>query len=132
MRFLRIFILLLAMPAFAAPPPGTDLRSAEHTWWECHLQPASKISCCHESDGHVLSDNEWRTHEGRGGTAYQVRVGAKWFDVPQETVVNDTSYCGAEPDPVKRPLAKVWYAPRWGLDGLINIQIYCFIVGTMY
>jgi hypothetical protein len=132
MRFLLIFILLLTTPAFAAPPPRADLRSAEHAWWECHLQPASNIGCCREADGHALSDNEWRTHEGRGGTAYQVRVGAKWFGVPQETVVSDMSHCGAEPDLVKRPMAKVWYYTMWGLDGAMNIKIRCFLVGTMY
>jgi hypothetical protein len=132
MRFLPICILLLTMSAFAVPPPGTDLRSAEHAWWECHLQPASKIGCCHEADGRVLSDDEWRTREGDGGTMYQVHVGAKWFDVPQETVVSDMSHCGAEPDPVKRPMAKVWYYTMWGLDGVMNIKIRCFIIGTMY
>jgi hypothetical protein len=132
MRFFPIFILPLAMPAMAAPPPGADLRSPEHAWWECHLQPATKVSCCHEADGHVLGDDEWRIREGAGGTVYQVHVGAKWFDVPQEAVVNDTNHCGAEPDPVKRPMAKVWYYPIWGLGGVMNIKIRCFIVGTMY
>jgi hypothetical protein len=75
MRFFPIFVLLLAMPAIAAPPPGADLRSPEHTWWECHLQPATKVGCCQEADGLVLSDDQWRTREDPGGTVYQVQVG---------------------------------------------------------
>ena len=133
MRVLPIFILLLAMPATAAPPPGADLRSPEHAWWECHLQPASKVGCCEEADGHVLGDNDWRTREQPGGRwVYQVRVDEKWFDVPQQVVVNDTPHCGVEPDPVKRSMAKVWYYRIWGTDGLLDIRVRCFIVGTMY
>ncbi len=132
MRFFPVFILLLASPAIAAPPPGADLRGPEHAWWECHIQPVSKAGCCEEADGHALSDADWRTREEPGGTVYQVHVGMKWFDVPQQAVVNDTRRCGAEPDPVKRSMAKVWYYPIWNTDGLMNIKIRCFIVGTMY
>jgi hypothetical protein len=29
-------------------------------------------------------------------------------------------------------MAKVWYAPTWVVDAIVNIKIYCFIAGTMY
>jgi hypothetical protein len=126
-------ILLLATPAIAKPPPGTDLKSAEHMWWECHVQPVTKVVCCRESDGHVLNDDEWRAIERPDGTRhYQVRVDHRWYDVPPQVVVNDVRNCGPEPDRAKRPMAKIWYAPIWQIDTITKIDIYCFMGGTMY
>ena len=132
--FVPIATLLLAAPAIARPPPGANLHSPEHAWWECHLQPVTKQICCEDADGHALGDNEWRTAQKSDATwVYQVRVGQKWFEVPQQVIVNDMRRCGTEPDPVKRSLAKVWYYPIWDTNGLlIDVKIRCFIVGTMY
>jgi hypothetical protein len=103
-------------------------------WWECHIQPATKVLCCRESDGHVLNDDEWRTVEQpQGRRVYQVRVGPRWYDVPPQAVVNDVNRCGQEPDMEKRPMAKIWYSPSWSEDNtIVDIAIYCFMVGTMY
>jgi hypothetical protein len=133
MRLLPISILLLTTPAIARPPPGVDPQSPEHTWWECHVVPTTNRICCRESDGHVLGDDDWRTAKDLDGSLiYQIRVGSKWYNVPEQAVVNDLRRCGAEPDPVKRSMAKVWYYPIWGSDGVIDVNIRCFIVGTMY
>jgi len=145
MRRLTIFYLLaVLLPCSAlaqAPRSGSPQRAvsdpwpdgAEHLWWECHLQPATKLICCRESDGHVLGDNEWRVVEKPGGArTYQVRVYANWYDVPANAVINDFHHCGPEPNLAHRSMAKIWYAPRWVNDKIADIQIYCFISGTLY
>lgn len=133
MRPLVLSVLLLTTPAMARPPPGVDVKSAEHAWWECHHQPVTKKICCWASDGHALGDNKWRAVEKADGTqVYQVHVGLRWYDVPPGAVVNDTHNCGPEPDAEKRAMAKVWYAPIWEADSIIDIKIYCFMIGTMY
>jgi hypothetical protein len=133
MRLAAIFLAFLSTPALALPPAGVYPDDAEHLWWECHVQPATKVICCRVSDGHVLGDNEWRVVEkADGGRAYQVRVGAKWYDVPAKTVINDSHHCGLEPNLAHQTMAKVWYAPTWVVDKIVDIQIHCFIAGTMY
>jgi hypothetical protein len=96
---------------------------------------ASHESCvwCRASDGHVLGDNEWRAvDKAAGARTYQIRVRAKWYDVPTKAVINDFRHCGPEPNLPHRPMARVWYAPTWNADEIVDIQIYCFIAGTMY
>lgn len=133
MRRIAVAVLLLTTPALAQPPNSADVEIGEHAWWECHVQPATKVICCRESDGHVLNDDEWRTvARPDGEQIYQVHVSTRWYDVPQQTVINDVRDCGPEPDRAKRSMAKVWYARIWNGDGLANIKIFCFMVGTMY
>jgi hypothetical protein len=133
MRLAALLLSILATRALANPPPGVDLGGDEHKWWECHIQPGTAMTCCRESDGHVLNDSDWRAVDKPGGSrAYQIRVASRWFDVPPRVVVNDDSHCGPEPEATKRMMAKVWYAPTWGLTGIVSINIYCFMVGTMY
>jgi len=129
-----IFLAVLLTPALALPPTGVYPDDAEHLWWECHVQPVTKLACCRESDGHVLDDNEWRAVEKPEGLrSYQVHVGAKWYDVPAHAVINDIRDCGPEPNSVHQAMAKVWYAPTRDVDNrIVDIQIYCFISGTMY
>ncbi len=93
----------------------------------------TKQICCDEADGYTLDDREWRIAQKSDATwVYQVRVHQRWFDIPQQAIVNDMRHCGVEPDPVKRSMAKVWYYPIWDTNGLVDIRIRCFIVGTMY
>jgi hypothetical protein len=133
MRLAVCFLALLATRALANPPPGIDIGGAEHKWWECHIQPGTAVSCCRASDGHVLEDSEWRAVDKPDGSrSYQIHIGSRWYDVPSKAVVNDVSNCGPEPEPTKRTMAKVWYAPTWDGDGIVNVRIYCFMVGTMY
>jgi hypothetical protein len=81
----------------------------------------------------VLNDTEWRVIEKSDGSrAYQIHVASKWYDVPPKAVVNDVSNCGPEPERTKRSMAKVWYAPTWDMNAIVNVNIYCFMVGTMY
>jgi hypothetical protein len=131
MRLAAIFLAVLSTPALALPPAGVYPNEAEHLWWECHVQPITKIGCCRASDGHVLRDDEWWAIESlHGGRHYQVRVGAKWFDVPAQAVINDFRRCGAEPNRAHRTMAKVWYAPSWHDHTIVDIEIRCFIAGN--
>jgi hypothetical protein len=133
LRFAAIILALLTTPALALPPSGVRPDDPEHLWWECHIQPVTKVGCCRASDGHVLRDDEWRAVEKLDGErGYQLRVSAKWYDVPAKAVINDFRRCGAEPNPAHRTMAKVWYAPSWIGHAIADIDIYCFIAGTMY
>ena len=127
-------LLMLAGPALARGnfPPG-----AEHDWWECWHQPDNigpygHVSCCSESDGHTLQDDDWRVNPATG-TDYQVRVEGKWFDVPPKSVIRSGfAECGPEPNLEHRSQAKVWYSRYNGMNGEIkSITIYCFLVGTL-
>jgi hypothetical protein len=119
--------------AYGAPPPGINPNSDEHQWWECHRQPLhSDVPCCSESDGHVLSDSEWRiTSHG-----YQIKVEKRWFDVPPKAVLNDTSACGPEPDAKQSMTAKVWYILKWDYslqdDMVLQVEVLCFEAGVLY
>jgi hypothetical protein len=133
MRLAALVLIVFSTPALALRPAGIYPEDAEHVWWECHVQPVTKRGCCRASDGHVLNDNEWRAAEKPDGArVYQVHVGTRWYDVPAQLVINDVNHCGAEPNPVNRPLAKVWYTSDWVGDTIVDIEIYCFIAGTMY
>ena len=83
-------LLLVAVSAHASPPPGTDLSSPEHAWWECHHDPADGKVCCNVADGHVLKDDDWKI--GPDGH-YKIRVETSWFDVPQSKVSRFTASC---------------------------------------
>jgi hypothetical protein len=115
-------------PAMAAPPPGTDLRSPEHLWWECQRTPETQKKCCAEADGRNLSDSEWR----QSSSGYQVRVGGRWFDVPPEAVIPGTGRCGPEPDVEHRSEAKVWFVLLLPKGNSFAILINCFMAGTLY
>ncbi|MGH7152941.1 MAG: hypothetical protein ACREF3_03350 [Acetobacteraceae bacterium] len=133
MKSVVILLAALSTPALALPPTGLYPGDAEHAWWECHVQPATRLVCCRESEGHVLRDNEWRAMERPGGVrVYQVHVGTRWFDVPVQAVINDIRNCGPEPNAQHRWMAKVWYAPIRDAGGIVDLKIYCFIAGTMY
>lgn len=129
MRYAIIAFLLLSTSTSAAPPPGTDMTSAEHRWWECHRQSKPPHqACCSIQDGHVLGDSDWRS----GENGYEVRIGSVWWTVPQDTIIS-TGLCGPEPDANDQTSAKVWYAPTWNENGkLVNVLFYCFVPGTMY
>ena len=127
---LRAMALLVAvaLPAIAAPPPGTDLSSPRHAWWECHHQPKNDISCCSEADGHALIDADWRT----GGKGYQVRVEGQWFDVPTNAVLTGDT-CGMDPDDAGQSEAKVWYTWSRGTNNEISVlNVLCFLPGVEY
>lgn len=104
-------LALMAMPAVAAPPPGTDLSSPEHAWFERQHNIRGML-CCSEADGHILDADDWRSN----GAAYEVRINGQWITIPDDTL-RDTVSGGANP----MNAAIVWYmVTEYG------IRIWCF------
>lgn len=89
MKLFGLLLLLASIAAFSAmpgaygrPPPDADLRMAP--WFQSLRNPVTGLSCCGQSDGHVLSDSQWRI--GRDG--YEIRVRGRWEPVPPEAILN--------------------------------------------
>lgn len=74
--------LMLTAFAKAAPPAKTDPTLAP--WFRSLHNPTIDISCCAESDGHILRDDQWRV----AGDHYQIIIGGKWWDVPPDAVLS--------------------------------------------
>jgi hypothetical protein len=132
MRSHLLIAILSVLPIAAAahPPPGTDPSSREHEWWECQRQADNPHQpCCSLTDGHVLSDRQWKVSENH----YQVELEGRWFTVPDSAVIGTSKTCGAEPDADDRQTAKVWYAPNRAYDGsIMAVTWYCFLPGDVY
>ena len=45
-------VLFAALPAIAAPPPGTDPTSEMSEWYRGLRQPRTGFGCCSEADCH--------------------------------------------------------------------------------
>jgi hypothetical protein len=106
--------LLLCSPAFAAPPPGTDLDSPLHKWFELQHNMNGGL-CCSEYDGHILEDDEWRiTKDGK----YQVLVMNVWYDIEPWQYRNPVG----GPNPTGHAIA-------WWLINDSGVHIYCFTPG---
>jgi hypothetical protein len=80
MEIRNLFIsgcLLIAAPAFAAPPPGADMTLAP--WFHSLRVPGARNLCCDISD--------CRHYPVRAdGTHYQVFFDNRWLIVPTEAV----------------------------------------------
>lgn len=109
--------MLAAMAVHAAPPPGTDLNGALHRWFaEQHVpsgDPQAGMSCCAESDGHIIEEEDWRLNDGH----YEIHIGVGWWRV------RDTQVLGSE-NPTQKPVA--WYN-RYAS----GVTIFCFAPGTL-
>lgn len=149
--------LLLTTPALAHPPPGTDLSSSEHAWWECFHPLNGKHNCCSEADGFALSPDNvrqdpsvigqpidpprfWARNAGGIKSGYQIRIdahgnpgggpGSSWWDVRKDALIGfEAKSCGLDP---KAPAdAHVWITREWEGSKLIFIFASCFIAGTV-
>lgn len=115
-RWLPVVALLSCQPAYANPPPGTDLTSPRHVWFE-HQYSKTGAWCCNVADGHLLDDKDWR----HGAAGYEARINGKWEPIPDNSLrdpaggPNDTGH------------AVVWY--RINEYGL---KIWCFCPGYEY
>lgn len=106
--------------ALAAPPPGTDLGSATHKWFEKQHNVRGEL-CCDVSDGHILDEKDVRMKDG----AYEVRIDGVWFRVgPSE--MRDAVRGG--PNPTGHPI--VWYTRT--ITPLPGWVISCFAPGTLF
>ena len=103
-------LLLLALPAAASPPPDAD--PALHSWFDRQRNVRGML-CCSIADGHILSEDEWRSNGG----FYEVFIRGDWYRIlPSQ--MRDTA---GGPNPTGRAI--VWYSVH---DRVI---IYCFAPG---
>jgi hypothetical protein len=106
--------------ALAAPPPGTDLSSPTHKWFEMQYNTQGEL-CCDVSDGHMIDERDVRMTEG----AYEVRIDGEWYPVGP-SAMRDAVRGG--PNPTGHPI--VWYTRTFTrLPGLV---ISCFAPGTLF
>ncbi len=61
-------VLLATFAAAAAPPQNADPALAP--WFRSLINPVVGLSCCAESDGHILRESDWRVN----GNRYEIRV----------------------------------------------------------
>lgn len=116
MAFVMVAVWALLRSARAAAPPGTDLMSPVHLWFE-KQHSVSGAWCCDISDGHVVEEDDWRSNNG----LYEVRIDNTWRAIPASALRDPVG----GPNPTNH--AVVWYtATEYGL------QIYCFAPGTEY
>ena len=86
MRALLV-LLLLTVPAFARAPEVSDPDLGP--WFHSLMQPTG-ATCCDQSDGHILGDDEWR----EGKDAPQVKIDGAWVDVDAARVLKTENPTG--------------------------------------
>jgi hypothetical protein len=97
----------------SAMPSDPDHPGPYHKWFESQIipegDPQAGMSCCAESDGHIIEEDDWRISEGH----YEIIIHGHWVSIPDSRVLPNSS------NPTGKPVA--WY---------IGMQIYCFAPGT--
>jgi hypothetical protein len=78
--------LLVASPAFAAPPPGADPDSPMSKWFRGLRIPENNGSCCDESDCRVT------TAQFRDGKWYAITEDGWEAEVPAAKVLKDQAH----------------------------------------
>jgi len=118
---LTIFITATAAssPALTAPPPGTDLNTPTHVWFERQHNIRGQ-SCCANADGHILDDNDVRINGG----SYEVQIEGVWYPVRPEALRDPVN---GGPNPTGHPI--VWYTRRNTF--VPDLVIFCFAPGTL-
>ena len=107
-------VALLPAIALAKAPPGVDLTSPLHEWFEKQHSVTGR-SCCGEADGHILADDEWRA---RGADGYEVLIDGQWYPTTASDLLREDG------GPNLTYHAVVWYTKN---DSYTNI--YCFTPG---
>jgi len=115
-RALILSSLLIPTLALADPPPGTDLDSPLHKWFETQHN-AQGGWCCQLADGKILESDEWRITDS--GT-YQVFIVGNWQDIQPYMYRNPIG----GPNPTGKAI--VWYRI---IDS--GITIFCFTPGNL-
>jgi hypothetical protein len=94
-----------------------DHSRPDLTPWFESLRSKGGAPCCDGKDGTSLDDPDWSMDGGH----YRVRLEGKWYDVPDEAIVEGHNRAGH---------AVVWTYPRW-MGGEEGYAIRCFMAGTM-
>lgn len=102
-----------APTALAAPPPGVDLNSSTHAWFEAQ-HSATGAWCCSQADGHILDDSDW----GQDNFGYWARINGAIQQIP-DSALRDPK---GGPNPTGHAI--VWFTQGdWG------VRVYCFAPG---
>ena len=117
----------LALLLLCAAEP--DYTSPDHPWIERQHNVMGQ-SCCTNSDGYLLEEDEWRITPSGG--AYEVLIKGKWYSIPPG-VMRDSN---GGPNPTGKAI--VWWTSPYedelgGLNGDSEpIHIWCFAPGTQF
>lgn len=113
-------LLLAAFFAIASAAEARDngqyANSALKSWFDS--LHSGKGPCCSDADGTVLKDVDWESKDGH----YRVRINDKWWDVPDDAVLNQPNLFGR---------TMVWPIYPSIYSGNNDIQIRCFLPGSM-
>jgi hypothetical protein len=96
--------------AKARDADGRYAQSENHEWFKALHSPAGSW-CCDISDGHAITEAEWRSRDGH----YQVLIDAAWIDVPDDAVITE---------PNKDGRTVVWFRHQDGVP-----VVTCFMPG---
>ncbi|HYZ22045.1 MAG TPA: hypothetical protein VE690_07800 [Rhodopila sp.] len=110
---IAVLILTYVSAARAAPPPGTDLDSPTHKWFEAQ-KSNSGTSCCSISDGHVLDEENIRVVNEH----WEVRIRGNWVPVPAQAVIRSPD------NPTGKSVA--WYS-EYNEGHETRVIFYCFL-----
>ena len=99
-----------------------DKHHPELSAWFKSLADSHGTPCCDGSDATRIEDVDWQTicEAGTGECHYQVRLEAKWWDVPPTAVVQSGNRVGP---------ALVWPV-YYGDHDKIAVLIRCFLPGA--
>lgn len=119
MRWLLIAALswLLVVPSLGRDVDGKYAQSNPelHDWF-MGLRSKGNAPCCADADG--TPDPDWVGKKGPDGLwHYQVRLGGKWVDVPDDAVVDGPNRAGR---------TIVWTYTLYG-----EVYVRCFMPGSM-
>jgi hypothetical protein len=102
-----------AVAVHAKPPPGADLNSPTHAWFEAQ-RTRQGYSCCSIADGHVLEEDDIR----ETANGWEVRIDGTWHPVPESKVIH------SDDNPTGKTV--VWYVKlQEGVES--PIVFYCLL-----
>lgn len=98
-----------------------DHSRPELNGWYLSLSSHGGSPCCDNTDAKHISDVDWDSNCADGKCQYRVRLYDKWWNVPDDAVVDGPNRDGA-------PL--VWMVPTWQNDKIFSVSIRCFLPGA--
>lgn len=111
-----LILMVMCWPASARDLDGRYAQSPLKQWFD--QLKSQRGPCCSDADGYALSDVDWDTENGK----YRVRIEGKWWDVPEDAVITEPNRAGR---------TMVWPLLTRGLDGVLHVNIRCFMPGSM-
>lgn len=109
---LLLAVVLAAIGYSMMPAHAHDHARPELNDWFKSLKSRAGTWCCDGSDGKRVDDVDWESKDGR----YRVRIGGKWYDVPEGGVIDGPNKAGP---------AMVWPSEGYG-----GIEVRCFMPGA--